>query len=209
MSGLESPDVPLGWECYVDLFLFALGWREGKLTRTASLVEGCDCSTYHPNYRDRALDWLPPADRSAAVCAGCGQPELKSELQVDHIIPRELGGCDCANNLQWLCQPCNLLKGVGTHGTLLRKLRLGEGGRPKSGRPHSYRKYLWDKIRELRERHNEQRWHQRASEMLGLIGKWEAEQLTRHNQKYDKQDYHRRAKNVYGRSAGLVVGAQP
>lgn len=42
-------------------------------------------------------------------CQACGQSEGK--MHVDHIIPKRLGGSDLMENLQLLCEMCNLRKG--------------------------------------------------------------------------------------------------
>lgn len=42
-------------------------------------------------------------------CASCGSGD---RLQVDHIVPVSKGGKDHMENLQILCQPCNLKKGT-------------------------------------------------------------------------------------------------
>ena len=47
--------------------------------------------------------------RDGYCCQQCGQDNGK--LHVDHIIPRRLGGTDNDQNLQVLCQKCNLSKG--------------------------------------------------------------------------------------------------
>ena len=47
--------------------------------------------------------------RDSYCCQQCGQDNGK--LHVDHIIPRRLGGTDNDQNLQVLCQKCNLSKG--------------------------------------------------------------------------------------------------
>jgi 5-methylcytosine-specific restriction endonuclease McrA len=43
-------------------------------------------------------------------CVRCGRADLR--LCKDHIIPVAHGGCDCIENLQPLCYPCNSSKGA-------------------------------------------------------------------------------------------------
>lgn len=57
---------------------------------------------------------------SGGKCVKCGSTE---RLQIDHIVPVKNGGPDDRENLQVLCQPCNLKKGtmsnqqfMSTHG---------------------------------------------------------------------------------------------
>ena len=49
-------------------------------------------------------------DRVCLAC-GCGVSKL---LQVDHIIPRYVGGTNVLDNLQTLCRTCNVAKGIAT-----------------------------------------------------------------------------------------------
>ena len=42
------------------------------------------------------------------ACVWCGSQE---QLQVDHIMPRVMGGTNAEENLQVLCKTCNLKKG--------------------------------------------------------------------------------------------------
>lgn len=43
-------------------------------------------------------------------CAICKIRDLRVERQLDHIIPVHLGGPHILSNVQWVCQPCNILK---------------------------------------------------------------------------------------------------
>lgn len=43
-------------------------------------------------------------------CELCGVPADEKALEVDHIIPRNLGGSDDSSNLQALCYSCNSMK---------------------------------------------------------------------------------------------------
>ena len=47
--------------------------------------------------------------RGDAKCTTCGSNQ---NLQFDHIIPVAKGGATTVDNLQLLCQPCNLAKGA-------------------------------------------------------------------------------------------------
>jgi 5-methylcytosine-specific restriction protein A len=47
--------------------------------------------------------------RDGYTCQKCGDSE--SQLHIDHIVPKRLGGSDLEENLQTLCQMCNLQKG--------------------------------------------------------------------------------------------------
>lgn len=54
--------------------------------------------------------WADVFKRDGGVCQQCGTAEF-STLTLDHLLPRSQGGCDCAENLQLLCEPCNAKKG--------------------------------------------------------------------------------------------------
>jgi len=41
-------------------------------------------------------------------CVFCGSRE---ELQMDHLIPRNRGGSDSADNMVWSCRACNISRG--------------------------------------------------------------------------------------------------
>jgi hypothetical protein len=50
-------------------------------------------------------------ERDNYTCLACGSNE---NLTVDHILPRSRGGTNKIENLQILCQPCNITKGANT-----------------------------------------------------------------------------------------------
>lgn len=45
--------------------------------------------------------------RSNGKCALCGKSKDEEPLEVDHILPRSLGGNNAIDNLQALCRTCN------------------------------------------------------------------------------------------------------
>lgn len=52
------------------------------------------------------------AERDGPACLGCGYtPDDPLWLDVDHVMPRALGGGNDMGNLQLLCRPCNQRKG--------------------------------------------------------------------------------------------------
>jgi 5-methylcytosine-specific restriction endonuclease McrA len=54
--------------------------------------------------------------RDGRQCRYCGNDE---NLQVDHIIPRKVGGTHDLENLQVLCRDCNLRKSSKDEGVFL------------------------------------------------------------------------------------------
>jgi 5-methylcytosine-specific restriction endonuclease McrA len=63
-------------------------------------------STVPPGLRYEVLK------RDGGRCVLCGNSKKEGvKLHVDHILPRSKGGKDTLDNLQTLCQPCNLGKG--------------------------------------------------------------------------------------------------
>ena len=56
--------------------------------------------------------WFDKQDNG--VCNYCGNKYLYYELEMEHIIPRELGGPDHRRNMQLACKTCNRLKGTST-----------------------------------------------------------------------------------------------
>lgn len=51
-------------------------------------------------------------------CVRCGGWFPKSEIDVDHIIPKSKGGSDKAFNLQAMCKHCNRSKGAKINNTV-------------------------------------------------------------------------------------------
>jgi len=47
--------------------------------------------------------------RDGGRCRNCGST---TRLHFDHIIPRSLGGASTAENIELLCERCNLRKGA-------------------------------------------------------------------------------------------------
>jgi len=60
----------------------------------------------------RAGLWWEVLARDKWRCCSCGRTAKDDgiTLHVDHILPRSKGGADCAENLQALCQKCNIGK---------------------------------------------------------------------------------------------------
>jgi len=58
------------------------------------------------------------ADRAAHRCEYCHAPELvfNFPFEVEHILPRALGGADTEFNLALACRSCNLRKGTRISG---------------------------------------------------------------------------------------------
>ncbi|MFH8119917.1 MAG: HNH endonuclease [Candidatus Aenigmatarchaeota archaeon] len=48
--------------------------------------------------------------RDGYKCVECGATKETTTLHVDHIIPKSEGGTDELDNLQTLCEKCNLAK---------------------------------------------------------------------------------------------------
>ncbi len=69
-------------------------------------------------------------ERDQSTCQYCGKRHAKSDLTIDHVMPRSRGGRDTWDNLVLACVRCNVKKGNRTpleaHMPLLR-----EPGKPK------------------------------------------------------------------------------
>lgn len=62
-----------------------------------------------PRHRAEIVATL--ARRDGGHCRGCGHaPDDATDLEVDHVMPRALGGPHVMSNLQLLCGPCNRRK---------------------------------------------------------------------------------------------------
>ena len=49
-------------------------------------------------------------ERDRYQCQSCGQSNLETSLNIDHIIPLTCGGQNDISNLQTLCRACNQQK---------------------------------------------------------------------------------------------------
>lgn len=71
-------------------------------------------------------DWRRILDAFNHCCAKCGSSE---NIHMDHVVPLARGGANSIDNVQPLCQTCNLRKGAKTEdyrGRLYRKVPLLE-----------------------------------------------------------------------------------
>ncbi|HBI61482.1 MAG TPA: HNH endonuclease [Lachnospiraceae bacterium] len=68
------------------------------------------------NYRQRGLE---NAESSAGwyKCIKCGRNFRKGDMDIDHIIPKSLGGPNTRDNLQCICKHCNRSKQADTSET--------------------------------------------------------------------------------------------
>ncbi len=64
--------------------------------------------------------------RDGYKCVECGKPKAETNLHCDHILPVSQGGTDEMDNLQTLCEPCNLAKSN-------KKWKGGDDGKTKLG----------------------------------------------------------------------------
>jgi len=88
----------------------ATGRGERPLAPAQRAAARCDAVIQEPGKRNRAT--IPPATRAAVLardrhrCAapGCGSARF---LEVHHVVPREEGGSNQADNLVTLCGRCH------------------------------------------------------------------------------------------------------
>ena len=86
--------------------------------------------------------------RDGNTCQYCGQELPRSELNLDHVVPRSQGGKTSWENVVCSCVPCNLDKGGRTPDQAGMRL-LKKPVRPKwtplfrgAARRHTYREWL-------------------------------------------------------------------
>jgi 5-methylcytosine-specific restriction endonuclease McrA len=86
--------------------------------------------------------------RDADTCQYCGRQLRRSDLNLDHVIPRSQGGRTCWENVVCSCITCNLRKGGRTPEQAGMRL-LRTPVRPKwtplfrnSAKPQTYREWL-------------------------------------------------------------------
>lgn len=68
------------------------------------------------DYRKKAFD-NSDSNYGWYQCSKCGRKFRKSEMDVDHILPKSKGGSNSRYNLQILCQHCNRSKQADTSET--------------------------------------------------------------------------------------------
>ncbi|MCH5256756.1 MAG: HNH endonuclease [Lachnospiraceae bacterium] len=61
------------------------------------------------NYRERGLE-NTSSNHGWYKCIKCGQSYRKGDMDIDHIVPRSLGGSSSRENLQCICKHCNRSK---------------------------------------------------------------------------------------------------
>ena len=64
--------------------------------------------------RDIAFSRRTLIERDGLTCQYCGEPVARTNLTVDHVVPRSQGGRNTWENLVLACPPCNLRKGDRT-----------------------------------------------------------------------------------------------
>ena len=55
-------------------------------------------------------EWLLVKRLAGHRCVSCGKPEAVAKLTLDHVLPVSKGGSDRVENVQPLCEECNLRK---------------------------------------------------------------------------------------------------
>ena len=68
------------------------------------------------NYRQRGLE-NTPSNNGWYKCIKCEKSYRKGDMDIDHIIPKSLGGGNNRENLQCICKHCNRSKQADTSET--------------------------------------------------------------------------------------------
>ena len=68
------------------------------------------------NYRKRGLE-NASSNHGWYQCVKCGRSFRKGDMDIDHIIPKSLGGGNDRHNLQCICKYCNRSKRADTSET--------------------------------------------------------------------------------------------
>jgi 5-methylcytosine-specific restriction endonuclease McrA len=90
-------------------------WRKAHPAEALALVRNRRARIRTAPGRHTAADVARLYETQHGVCAGCGAVLVakgRGKYHVDHIMPIALGGSNWPENLQLLCPPCNLSKGV-------------------------------------------------------------------------------------------------
>lgn len=61
--------------------------------------------------RSKARKRLHVWSEQGGHCAYCGATLTLTELTLDHVLPKSLGGTNAIDNLVGSCQPCNVKLG--------------------------------------------------------------------------------------------------
>lgn len=78
-------------------------------------AEGEDDFGKH-NYRARGLE-NAQSNNGWYKCVKCGKSYREGDMDIDHILPKSLGGDNSRANLQCICKHCNRSKGANTSDT--------------------------------------------------------------------------------------------
>lgn len=68
------------------------------------------------NYRKRGLE-NAESNHGWYRCVKCGRSFRKGDMDIDHIVPKALGGDNRRENLQCICKHCNRSKQADTSDT--------------------------------------------------------------------------------------------
>ena len=68
------------------------------------------------SYRDRGFE-NTPSNHGWYKCIKCGRSFRKGDMDIDHIVPKSLGGGNTRDNLQCICKHCNRSKRADTSET--------------------------------------------------------------------------------------------